>query len=154
MILVNPCCCKKKVYVPCETYTLYIEVFGCVNPPIKPSFFAGLPISVYASPGGLLLASGVTDSTGHLTLTWPGIGPPPFWITAQSPWPDRSSSKAAWLFLSPMSKQNGVLTHKPRKMAKGQDKFERDWQEQEEKRQLKRCEAEQAKTGSDRKKAR
>ena len=98
MILVNPCCCKKKVYVPCETYTLYIEVFGCVNPPIKPSFFAGLPISVYASPGGLLLASGVTDSTGHLTLTWPGIDPPPFWITAQSPWPDRSSSKAAWIF--------------------------------------------------------
>ena len=99
MILVNPCCCKKKVYVPCETYTIHIEVYGCVNPPIKPSFFAGLPISVYASPGGLLLASGVTDSTGHLTLTWPGISPSPFWITAQSPWPDRSSSKAAWLFL-------------------------------------------------------
>lgn len=42
-----------------------------------------------------------------------------------------------------MGRPHGVLTHKPRKMAAGQDKFEREWAERE-RRRLKR-EAEQAK---------
>jgi hypothetical protein len=44
-----------------------------------------------------------------------------------------------------MGKKNGVLTYKPNKMAKGQEKFEREWIEKE-RRRLKR-EAEQIKQG-------
>lgn len=41
---------------------------------------AGVTVAVYTASGGTLLASGATDATGHVTLSWAGAGGA-YWVT-------------------------------------------------------------------------
>jgi hypothetical protein len=75
-------------------------VCGCVTPAVTPGNFQGLTVSVYSSNGGSLLASGTTDSSGAVTLTWADSGTPLRYVTSTSPWPGRNNAYAGNLYLS------------------------------------------------------
>lgn len=87
----GPCgCCG----APNFSYTF--TVVGCANPAKNAAFFSGLTVSVYTSSGGTLLASGTTDASGQVTLSWTdSAGPNTRYVTASTPWVGRNDAYGA-----------------------------------------------------------
>lgn len=63
------------------TFTQTFLVTGC-----NAIGYPGLTVSVYTASGGTLLASGTTDGSGQVTLSWPDTSPATRWVvvTGQS----------------------------------------------------------------------
>lgn len=75
-----------------HTFTLV----GCANPAKTPALFAGQTIEVWTASGGTLLASGTTNSSGQVTLSWTDTaGPNTRYVTATTPWTGRNDAFAA-----------------------------------------------------------
>ena len=86
----GPCgCCG-------NNFSYTFTVVGCANPAKNAAFFSGLTVSVYTSSGGTLLASGTTNSSGQVTLSWSdSAGPNTRYVTASTPWTGRNDAYGA-----------------------------------------------------------
>lgn len=72
---------------------------GCADPPIDPSNFAGLTVSVYDHLGGTLISTGVTDGSGLVSLSVPSIAT--YYVTCTLPWPTRQNAYGQNMTLGP-----------------------------------------------------
>ena len=86
----GPCgCCG-------ANFSYTFTIVGCANPAKNAAFFSGLTVAVYTSSGGTLLASGTTDSSGQVTLSWnDSAGPNTRYVTASTPWTGRNDAYGA-----------------------------------------------------------
>lgn len=79
MLTRRRCCCTTG-----GGFTQTITVYGCVTPAINPALFAGITVRVRTSSGGSILASGPTNSSGQVSLSWSGSDGN-YWVEVVAP---------------------------------------------------------------------
>lgn len=85
-IALNPSCCCSGTTCNGNVFTIH----GCAQSCGGTTGVDGVTINVYTSSGGTLLATGTTNSSGTVTLSWSGTAT--YWTASKSRWTTYTAS--------------------------------------------------------------